>query len=211
MWITYIRWALTAILIVGFCFSWWRRLRAEQKQETIYELMSWVILAAAAAGVLGYKLIYRQWGWWEGSGVLAGLAAVAIACRKTEGDFWEWLDMLAFIVMAWAGALTLVWGQYLKAELMAAGLIFLWIVKRTYRNWRWYKSGRPGAIGMVGLVWWGITQVAVAFLQPNKLYWGELTADQWVGSWILAAACVGLLQRSGIKIWHKTKLKKTAQ
>jgi hypothetical protein len=60
-------------------------------------------------------------------------------------------------------------------------------------------------------VWWGIMQVAVAFLLPDKIYWGELTANQWIGSWILTGALAGLFYRGGIKLWSITKNKKIIQ
>lgn len=186
-------------------------MREEYREELIYDVITWIFLAAIGAGIAGFRLLYHTWGWWEGAGVIAGLAAVWYKCSKYEGDIWEWLDIIALPAFLGGTALTLIWGQKTEAIFFTAGVFITWLTKNTYRKWRWYKSGRPGVVGMSGIIWWGISQVAVAFLRPDKLYWGELTASQWVGSWILAAALVGLLFRSGRKLWPKFKTKKTTQ
>lgn len=210
MWI-YARWAITIVSVVMLAFWWWRGLRSEYKESTIHSLTFRVFLWVLVVGVAGKRIVYGTWGWWEGSGLIAGMAVVWYTCRKEKGDIWEWTDIISLPVLTWGVIMYLTWGMYLRAGLLAGATLFGWITSKTYRKWRWYKSGRPGAVGMVSIVGWGIVQVAVAFIQPDKLYWGELTANQWIGSWILTAAVVGLYLRSGKKLWIKNKPKRTVQ
>ncbi|MBI5358500.1 hypothetical protein HZB69_02625 [Candidatus Amesbacteria bacterium] len=184
----------TAILALGFLWTTyvaWKNLKNDYDEEEILTFMSLLGLVGLIAG---YALLVREWGimfptlilliWWS---------------KKHRWNIGEWLDVLvpcgllvgAFAIPLW------------PLVIIYIGVMLL---KRFYRQFTWYKSGKPGLVGLVGLAGWSVVRIIIAFLSPTGVYLGSLTLDQWIGVWMLSICLVAIYLLSGYKfVWPQRK------
>ncbi len=175
-------------------FVFWRRLREDFDSEQLLTLWLWLVVAAwVGSGV---------WVWWSTSwrqiwgALLLPLLVMVWWSRHYKWDFWELLDTwgpvsLTSAVLGFGG-----WGPagWRAAVVAAMGVVVVSIVRRVYRGWRWYTSGRVGLPGVISLAWWGIINLAIANFNRWAVYsWG----------WVTVVTAVVIYLRSGRKIWQK--------
>lgn len=185
----------TAILALGFLWTTyvaWKNLRNDYDEEQILTLMS---LLGLIGMISGYALLIGEWGvmipvilfliWW---------------CRKYHWHLGEWLDVLV-------PSSLLVGAFSLKLWPLLIVYVGAMLIKRNYRQFSWYKSGKPGLTGLIGLVGWAVVRIGIAFVKPTGLYLGSLTLDQWMGILILSISLVAIYLLSGYKfVWPQRKV-----
>lgn len=173
------KWAIAVVVYFVAGFFVWRKMREEYEEEEILKL---IMLLGLGVGV--GAAVFGTWG-----AVGAGLAALVWRCRRKDWAFWEWLDAVAPAGLA-AGALVSlnwVWG---------IGLAGVWAAGRWYRKWKWYKSGRPGLVGLTAMLVLAIGETAVANGSGFRLYWGGLELARWIGIWSAVAVGVAVWLRA---------------
>lgn len=178
-------------LVVGFVlgsFILWRRLRDDYDGERLLTLWLWLVVAAwVGSGV---------WAWWN-PGLRQPYLAVVVPTlvlwwwsRRNKWSFWELLDAWAPVSLAVVVLAAVGWGPAGSwVALAAVGGVFLAaIVRRWYRRWRWYRSGKVGVEGMAALAWWGVINLVIAKFSIGAVY--SL-------AWMVTAALVVVYLRSG--------------
>ncbi len=184
------------ILSLGFLFSAyvaWKNLKSDYDEEKILTLVSLL----GIVGVLsGYAVRLHEWGV-----MFPALMVLGLWCRKYKWNMGEWLDVLVpqgLLITALMG----LWPLILV-------YVCIMVLKRHYRKFSWYKSGKPGLIGLAGLAGWGFARIIIAFWDNTGVYLAFLTLDQWV-SVVLFTSCVIIIYlQSGQKItWRKSNIRK---
>lgn len=156
-------------MVIGFVwgsFLIWRKMREDYLETDILTLQ--LLLVAVGAVVAG------GWRWWSVGGILLAVAAtLAVWCKKKKWDFWEWLDIVTQASLILGLMTVLGVGQWISSLELFVGLWISALVNKYYRRWRWYRSGKRGLVGLIGLLWWmGVwIGIALAQRQPLKLYW----------------------------------------
>lgn len=188
-------WQTTAILALGFLWTTyvaWKNLKNDYDEEEILTFMS---LLGLVGLIVGYALLLREWGvmfpalifliWWS---------------KKHRWNIGEWLDVLVPCGLL-VGALTIpLW----PLVIIYIGVMLL---KRFYRQFTWYKSGKPGLVGLVGLAGWSVVRIIIAFISPTGVYLGSVTLDQWIGVWMFSICLVAIYLLSGYKfVWPQRKV-----
>src|SRR4030067_1036845 len=106
--------------------------------------------------------------------------------RQTRFEF----DQVAGVYLG-AGVLAsliLGLGNWYYALVFASGWVIAGWTARNYRKIRWYKSGKPGMVGLVSLMWSAAGIIGVALLNPGDIDWVGLFPEQWLSAWLLVAA-----------------------
>ncbi len=185
-------------LVISFVL--WRRMREDYKEEDILTFSIFATLAALIASL--------GWRWWSIGGFLITIwVAVYLWCKKKGWDYWEWLDLLLplSLIVGIIGSVS--WGPQLllPAGILLVGYLLLVLFRSTYRSLRWYKSGRMGFVGLVGMIWWNIVWILIAKWQPSNVYLGGLKLEQWIGIWTILGCSVALYLRAGRKVTQDWK------
>lgn len=180
------------LAFIVFSFYIWRSLREDYPEEEILTGSILLVLTGLVAS-LGWK-------WWTIGGELVGILAVVwLFTRRKKWDPWEWMDIILSGGL-WLGAVAAVaWGKSgldVALILGIAGVVLL-IVKRTYRSFGWYKSGRRGFVGLVALIAWMIAWILIAKWQTSNVYWGGLSLERWLATWVVIGSVVAIYLRSG--------------
>lgn len=179
-----------AFFVVGFWV--WKKMRVDYEEEDILTLC--LVLVGAAWGL--------SWGmqWWGLGGILAGVVlALVLWCRYKKWNGWEWSDVIARASLVMGAVLVAGTRQWVVAAILAVGVAALWGLAKIYRKIRWYKSGKTGLVGMIGLAWWVGVWMALAPWQMYKVY---------LAGWVLVMLAVTIYLRSGHKfseIWPKKR------
>ena len=176
--------------VIWASFVLWQKMRNDFTNDEIFSFSLW-LLAAAGLGAMGGKVV----------GVIAVLATGRWWCLRKKWDFWELFDILAVIGL-WLWLLgSLAWGPEAVWEALSAivGIVLAWWVRKGYRNFAWYPSGKMGLVGMVSLLCFCLAQILVAIFALAKVYWWGLTVDQFAAAWVVAFTLVAIYLRSGFK------------
>ncbi len=190
--------AAVVLAVVGVSFWWWREMRLDCDEEKMLAGMWRLGLFLAVALWLVRKIPGVQTGimwlvtvgwWWRW-------------CRYNKWDIWEWLDVMVPSLLLAGSGVNFAWGP--KRLEYGAGYLAVWVadlvIARVYRNFKWYKSGRVGFVGLAGLGLWALVELVVEIRRGNGIYWVGLTIEQWLAVWIFTAALVTIYLRSGRKI-----------
>lgn len=169
---------LSIIGIVLFLYLTWRNLR-ENYQEELLISYSWI---AIIGFLVGGRVVFglEKWGTLNGSwldwinliafpglnyigGYFGFLAASYVVCKINNWKFWPFLEdivgnvgiLVLFLILNDLTALKFNLGLVLNVGILILGLIFLWIIKKKYRSFVWYKSGKKGfAFFSVNFIFW---------------------------------------------------------
>lgn len=190
-------------LSLGFIimsFVLWKNLRADYGED---EVLTLTCILGLTALIGGYLLRLHEWG-----AIFPSLLVLIWWCKKYKWHTGDWLDILVTGGLAISAVAFLVVDRSNLLLSVSLGLSFLITVvcKKYYRGWTWYKSGKPGFVGLVGLMLWSISRIGIAFGGTRAVYLWGLSVDQWIGVWTLTTASIVLYLRSGHKlIWQNKK------
>lgn len=144
--------------IIG-SFVFFRELRDEYPEEQLLGFPLLIALSAAAT--------YPFWG--VMGSVLAGVIVGVIVSRHYGFRLWDIFDGLVTAVL-WVIAIGCLRTAFVS--LVAVASIFFGIlVKRYYKRWGWYKSGRIGIIGLSESFIFILLFLVVAPMVVKRLYW----------------------------------------
>lgn len=148
----------------------------------------------------------KQWKWWDmvdTLGVVFLLVTFVMGFGCELAGCWEAKSSALWNVIGGKHPL----GWYLAAWSLLGILIGAWI-KKHYRSWQWYKSGKIGLIGLFSIGWFSLGYLTIASLVKKQLYWGPFAANQWVAAGVLVIILALIYWRSGhspreIFTWQK--------
>ncbi len=149
------------IWIIG-SFIFWRWGKAEYDHQSLIEASIWLGVGIGVGAFLGTLIL----------GLTVGLIAV---WRKTQISFWELADevgvwvVLLFIPIFIINRDILHLGGYI----VVAGVSFL--VKKTYRRFRWYVRGKPGLAFVSFVMGLSIFDIVVAISNRTGLYFAGIS------------------------------------
>ncbi len=128
-------------------------------------------------------------------------------CKRVKWDFWEWLDALGPLLLVMSGFLGVTFGS----KKMVWGILGIvgfgcvnWISKR-YRKFGWYKSGKPGFVGIVSIMLWSLFEIVVATLVRGGIYLWGLSVQQWECVVLLSVGAMMLYLRAGLDVSYTFK------
>jgi hypothetical protein len=206
-------------LLVPFAFMvasylLWRDLREDYSEEEIIRLTIYLALAF----LLGARLIHvlyhlsdfqfslvkwflvgRYPGFSFMGGFLASLGFLFFWSKKKDWDFWQLGEVVVpagFLVTALVGmGLFLTGGEIVflgEAVLAFLLLFFSRFLRKKYRTFVWYKSGKLGFVSCFSLSLFMLGKLLLEILDRGSLYWESLFL---VG--ITIACWLMIYQRSG--------------
>ncbi len=210
---------LTILIPVAFLFAsffLWQSLKEDYPGEEVISLTIYLTLVFLIGARIIHILLFFQefrfslikWllinhypGFSFLGGFLASSAFLIFWAKKKNWDFWELAEV---IVPAWFLVAFLVGiGLYLVsakiiflAESFLAFLLFFLshYLKRKYRSFTWYKSGKLGFVGCLTTSFYMIGKFLLEIYNHSGLYW------EGIFLWGLAIACwVFIYLRSGRK------------
>lgn len=202
-WIEALKWLGVILAVMWGSFVIWRKTRPDYPEEEILSFMVWVAIGS------GIGVLVSGWiGVW---GMLfGGTLALWRQTKTKEWDFWEWADVVGGISL-WLGAIigglvTLNLGYGLG---MVVGAMVVSLLGRTYRRFKWYKSGKMGFIFLLSLIVLAGFEIVVETISPRTIYWVGLTVSQWIAVCTIVAATIAIYVRSGQtvaeQIWRKIR------
>lgn len=150
-------------------FILWREFKDQHDQEEIFTLTCLLTLVGILAGKINLMVA-----------ILAMIITLVIWCHKMKWNWGEWLDIFGLY-----GVLSLT--LYSWYFIFAFGI--LWLLKRYYRRFSWYKSGKPGFVGLFAVTIFGLSQIVFAFFTRANVYSAIL------GGWMIVASQVILWLR----------------
>src|SRR3989344_5582059 len=156
-WVKVTVWSIYVVAgTIWASFMVWRRWREEANDEEIFNFTLWLTVWAVMGAVIWSLVEYGRVGMPVGWGIVGAVAAGGWWWCRKKG--WDWLEIMDFLAVLglwlwWAGSIA--WGPAARWATVAAsgGIVLEWYVRRFYRRFRWYKSGKMGLVGLTGL-WW---------------------------------------------------------
>lgn len=160
-------------------------MRLDYKEERVLAFTLFWALGVLFGGWLGLVLNMAVWG-----GLVGGLLVLVVFARVCRWDGWDFLD--ATILLGYGyGILYFGFVQNLIGVFGALfGGLLVFLTHRLYRSWRWYKSGKLGLSGLVGVGFWGGLMLGMDFDQ----------LPGWIGAIVLVISVVAILLRSRVSL-----------
>lgn len=179
-------------------------MRSEYESEKILDLELRVLLGWIFWGMTAFLILKRSLGLYEWAGFLGGLWALRLVTNKYEWDFWEWLDGVVPRVIVMLGLcyplIQFSWTRLFVGVCMQLVWVMLLVVSAKYRSFAWYKSGKMGLVGLLGILAWAVLQIAFASTRPSEIYWADISVSQIVCGFVISITLVTLYLRSGRKL-----------
>lgn len=195
---------VTIVWILGGSFAMWRKQKQNYESTDILDLytkLTFGVLVIWFIAWLSGVSFRPQWVVMVGS-----LVGVYWMNKKLWFDGYEWFDVLVgYGLQSWA-VLTLVWtgiDRWWEVVWAGVGWLISLIVLKNYRRIRWYKSGKPGLAGLVGVGWWLVGELLVAIFNPNQIYLGSLLPRQIMAGTGVVAVIIFIIIRASL--WQKKR------
>lgn len=186
-------------------------------EEEVIMLTVVMVASGVGTGVVINWLMYRFWQVDLYGGIAGAVVGLWLWCRAHKWNFWEWADLIAELGFLMIAVASLAYGP---EQMIRAGLaVIIWLsliwLRRHYRKFRWYRSGKVGFVAIVGLGLWSVLEIVVAFFAGARVYFWGLALPQWLGVAVSTVSLVGLYLRGGrkvsedaLKIWQKVQKKR---
>lgn len=170
-------WSLCLAFVIS-SFSLWRRLvKEEYREQDIFATSLFMLLSGLAFGRLSLVTV--------GAGEIGAFAGAVLiyAWRlKTLGkNVWEGLDALPlpflYFLVFWGGGLFLTSWKLACLLYSAAGIggmILYFFLKRRYRRFSWYRSGKTGFLFWALSFYGSVLLLVLDILISGSLYWAKL-------------------------------------
>lgn len=162
-----------ALAVVFSSFSFWRKLKEDYHEEEIFTLSLLIFVSSLIFSAVFYRFLG-----FPALGAFLGVAlSLFVKLKLSKKSVWEGYDALTFswIYFALFGGLGLFLaiGDYLMLSYAAAGLLggfWYWFMKKKYRSFGWYKSGKLGFLFWAESAFFSLFFSGLAFLRNNTLY-----------------------------------------
>lgn len=154
-------------------FSFWRKLREDYPEEEIFTLSLLIFVSS-----LVFSAVFHRFFGFPALGAFLGVAlSLFFKLKISKKSIWEGFDALTFswLYFAFFGGLGLflATGDYLMFSYLAAGILgvfWYWLMKKKYRSFGWYKSGKLGFLFWAESAFFALFFSGLAFLRNNTLY-----------------------------------------
>ncbi len=170
-------WSLILAAILA-SFSFWRRLKEDSPENQIFNrtlfslgsalFSGWLFFAAGHAGKFGFSLV---------GAVFGALSAVVWSVKRGKGNLWETLDALTlpFLYFLIFGGLGFFltrpdWRNLSSCLVGVLGWLVYRPLKKKYRSFGWYKSGKTGFMISFFGSWVSLVFLVLAFFENDRLY-----------------------------------------
>lgn len=164
---------ITILSLSFYLFLFWKRLKEDYSQDTIFDTVFSILGAFFLAIVFARFYFVDYWFW---CGLSAAFAMMIIMIRKYRMKFFETLDaliiaffpiLLFFSIGKWlAGS-----AEYFFMAVIAALLImFFFFIDARYKKFLWYKSGKIGFSGLITASIFFVTVASIAILAPGMVF-----------------------------------------
>ncbi len=160
---------LLGLVFIVLSFILWREFKDQHDPEEIFTLTCLLAVVGLLVGKFSFSVA-----------VLAMISVLVIWSHKMKWNWGEWLDSFGLY-----GTLSLV--IYSWYFIFAFGI--LWLLKRYYRTFSWYRSGKPGFVGLCAVSIFGLSQIVIAFMTKANVYSAIL------GGWMVVISQVILWLR----------------
>ena len=179
---------LVSLLVVNciwVSFFLWRTLRIDYVESKVLIFSFMWMVAVLVAGRLGYLAGIPIW-----SGLLAGGVVSVLFSRRFRWDLAEVWDLTILSSWGFGVWLFVLLHDWLYVVLCIVLMLVLFVLKQTYRKWRWYKSGKNGLVGCMGVIFWSLLIIWHDFWQMN--------VNIWIGAVLIGISVVAILLRSKV-------------
>ncbi len=202
-----LRGSVWVLAVVVAMFVFWRRVRAEIEEEALWSLMGKIVAGSLIGGRLVWWLRAFDWqqrgSWvWQwvhlgstpgmdvwgvilGGVVMLTMSRRIIKNRSIVSEFGDsWIEGVGWGLLIVVSGLLLAFGnliqEWWRGLVVGVGLMVWYGLKKFYRKFSWYPSGR------VGFLWWaGVGLVALG--------WGLVTVAEGASkSWVEWLGYLGL-------------------
>jgi hypothetical protein len=171
---------LAVVLGLGITsFNIWKQTRADYPEEDVLffqTMLALVVWISSYTHILLIQLLGASLFtvWW---------------CAYKKWDVWEWIDKLGINTLVFGALVSLAYGPkaFILSAILFLGFAVTLMISKEHRGFSWYKSGKPGFVGLIALAFW--LMIAVIQLPGSFYHW------LWVA--ILTMVCV--YWRSGRK------------
>lgn len=188
------RWIWLTLTFIITAYQIWKSLKPDFPQEEIFAFI-WRLYTVGTIGALIVR--GEVWGM-----VLGGLIVCGWWVKKMDWDAWDLGDILVPNLLLFGLATGWTFGEkgWFSSIIYGLGYLGLRYVRFAYRKFTWYKSGRAGLVFLCGLIWIGISEIAIAFFTGDRVYyWKGLSAGQIVSGWLISFGLIGIYFRSQYK------------
>jgi len=164
---------LLLICVLVFLFSFWRNLKDDYLPSQIFSLAFNVFLSAA----LGFY-VWRYVGnlaFWVV--ILSLLLGYIIGSIRSRIKIYDGLDGAVISILISVLFSSLLLFKFRSSQLVlfygmiAAGIIIYSLVKKNYKSFVWYKSGRRGFSGLFVIGVFFLTRSIVSIVKPELTYY----------------------------------------
>lgn len=192
-------------------FLIWRKMRSDFSNDEIFGFTLNMMFGVVAGCMIGSVIETGRLPGLSGWGItLGGWWALRRWCAKQKWDFWELFDWIALSGL-WLWFLgSMFYGYEARLALVGSftGIMMTWVVRKNYRKFRWYPSGKDGIIGLFSVLVFAIYEVVVAVINPVSIYWWGLTLSQTIAAWVIAICVVTMYLRGGNQFHLNVKMPK---
>lgn len=190
-----------AVSFVMLNFWIWREARREYPEEEVITMT--IILTIL--GLVGFAM----WRWTSIGGVLAlEILGLKLWAQRHKWDFWEWLDLIGRLSLRWGILVSLAWGPdtWPGSLSLLVGAILVETIRRYYRRFSWYKSGKLGFVGLSSILVWLVSWMLIAKWQTSNVYLGGLRLEIWIAIWAIVGSLIAIYLRGGRKTSHDLRI-----
>ena len=152
-------------------------------------------------------------------GFMGGMLPLYLWGRKDVKQLWDLLDPVGEIFLwvativslgsmfakLWVGKQTSFLGLgshpvglYLSLWCFL-GIMIAFYVKKSYRGWIWYRSGKVGLVGLISFSWFFLGFLGIASLVEKQIYLGPFALDQILSLIVLLLLITLIWYRAGRK------------
>lgn len=169
---------------LAFIFLFWKRLKEDYTRNQIFKTAFAILLVFLFVGIASKLLInfhsasniFNPSGLWLWLALISSFLVFLFCQNKFKMRFFETLEALTVSLFAFAlGASLLL--LPLATIFFAALLGLFFLINQKYRHFKWYKSGKLGLAGLVGLGTFFTVRAIVALINPNMVsFMGKVDA-----------------------------------
>ncbi len=201
---------LISALVIS-SFSIWRKMRSDFTSDEIFGFTLNLVFGLTVGCLIGSVIETGRlpglsaWGI-----VIGGWWALRRWCTMNKWDFWELFDWSAlFGLWLWFwGSIFYGFGARFALAGSFAAIMVTWIVRKNYRKFRWYPSGKDGIVGLFSVLAFAVYEIVAAIINPVRVYWWGLTLSQTIAAWVIAICLVIMYLRGGNEFHLNVKMSK---
>lgn len=202
---------LIALGVLIAFFVMWKFLKEDYPENQIFTL-SFIIFSGVVGSVIVMSSIYKQAIFW-----VAALSSFLLVVWQAKRYDMRFFEVLEFVVLALYLILMFVLGAFVlrgitialsvEVGLFALVLIVYILVRRNFRHFLWYPSGKVGLASLLSLGLYGLGRALLATLSSSMLFLSSVFLDVALGISLSILCLITAYLRSGreecrdLKLW----------